>query len=191
MCQEWEVLHCMFAFMCGCMCLPDEEREQVERLRWPSRGYLQELSEYQQRRRKLRKSRCIVMWRPSERQRPAKNRARRQGAKKANGGKQRRLLFCWMMGLTLRDKVEEETAAPDCAVRQRGTRRWHVSLPLEKHCVTSSLAIPHDWSLKLNRNRKWLSGRSPAALWKKYISIHPWKRWDLRRNSDTNWWCWV
>uniref|UniRef100_A0A667WKC3 BTB domain-containing protein n=1 Tax=Myripristis murdjan TaxID=586833 RepID=A0A667WKC3_9TELE len=41
--------------------LSDEEREQVERLRWPSRGYLQELSEYQQRRRKLRKSRCIVM----------------------------------------------------------------------------------------------------------------------------------
>uniref|UniRef100_A0A3B5LJE5 BTB domain-containing protein n=2 Tax=Poeciliinae TaxID=586240 RepID=A0A3B5LJE5_9TELE len=38
-----------------------EEREQVERLRWPSRGYLQELSEYQQRRRKLRKSRCLVM----------------------------------------------------------------------------------------------------------------------------------
>lgn len=44
-----------------CLC-PDEEREQVERLRWPSRGYLQELSEYQQRRRKLRKSRCLVMW---------------------------------------------------------------------------------------------------------------------------------
>lgn len=39
----------------------EEEREQVERLRWPSTGYLQELSEYQQRRRKLRKSRCIVM----------------------------------------------------------------------------------------------------------------------------------
>lgn len=39
----------------------DEEREQVERLRWPSRGYLQELNEYQQRRRKLRKSRCTVM----------------------------------------------------------------------------------------------------------------------------------
>ncbi|KAG7267790.1 hypothetical protein CRUP_015035 [Coryphaenoides rupestris] len=38
-----------------------EEREHVERLRWPSRGYLQELSEYQQRRRKLRKSRCSVM----------------------------------------------------------------------------------------------------------------------------------
>lgn len=44
-----------------CVCVPEEEREQVERLRWPSRGYLQELSEYQQRRRKLRKSRCIVM----------------------------------------------------------------------------------------------------------------------------------
>lgn len=43
-------------------CVAEEEREQVERLRWPSRGYLQELSEYQQRRRKLRKSRCIVMW---------------------------------------------------------------------------------------------------------------------------------
>uniref|UniRef100_A0A8D0CUN9 Rho related BTB domain containing 3 n=1 Tax=Sander lucioperca TaxID=283035 RepID=A0A8D0CUN9_SANLU len=41
--------------------LSEEEREQVERLRWPSRGYLQELSEYQHRRRKLRKSRCIVM----------------------------------------------------------------------------------------------------------------------------------
>ncbi|KAK6321006.1 hypothetical protein J4Q44_G00079820 [Coregonus suidteri] len=41
--------------------LSDEEREQVERLRWPSRGYLQELSEYQQRRRKLKKSRCLVM----------------------------------------------------------------------------------------------------------------------------------
>lgn len=41
--------------------LTDEEREQVERLRWPSRGYLQELNEYQQRRRKLRKSRCTVM----------------------------------------------------------------------------------------------------------------------------------
>ncbi|CAG5983353.1 unnamed protein product [Menidia menidia] len=41
--------------------LSEEEREQVERLRWPSRGYLQELSEYQQRRRKLRKSRCIIM----------------------------------------------------------------------------------------------------------------------------------
>lgn len=41
--------------------LTEEEREQVERLRWPSRGYLQELSEYQQRRRKLRKSRCTVM----------------------------------------------------------------------------------------------------------------------------------
>uniref|UniRef100_A0A3P8W4X0 Rho related BTB domain containing 3 n=1 Tax=Cynoglossus semilaevis TaxID=244447 RepID=A0A3P8W4X0_CYNSE len=41
--------------------LSDEECEQVERLRWPSRGYLQELSEYQQRRRKLRKSRCTVM----------------------------------------------------------------------------------------------------------------------------------
>ncbi|XP_028261296.1 rho-related BTB domain-containing protein 3 isoform X1 [Parambassis ranga] len=41
--------------------LSEEEREQVERLRWPSRGYLQELSEYQRRRRKLRKSRCIVM----------------------------------------------------------------------------------------------------------------------------------
>lgn len=40
----------------------EEEREQVERLRWPSRGYLQELSEYQQRRRKLRKSRCALMW---------------------------------------------------------------------------------------------------------------------------------
>ncbi|CAB1315425.1 unnamed protein product [Coregonus sp. 'balchen'] len=39
----------------------NEEREQVERLRWPSRGYLQELSEYQQRRRKLKKSRCLVM----------------------------------------------------------------------------------------------------------------------------------
>lgn len=43
------------------LCVPEEEREQVERLRWPSRGYLQELSEYQQRRRKLRKSRCLVM----------------------------------------------------------------------------------------------------------------------------------
>ena len=43
------------------MRVAEEEREQVERLRWPSRGYLQELSEYQQRRRKLRKSRCIVM----------------------------------------------------------------------------------------------------------------------------------
>ncbi|KAJ8338743.1 hypothetical protein SKAU_G00355290 [Synaphobranchus kaupii] len=41
--------------------LSDEEREQVERVRWPSRGYLQELSEYQQRRRQLRKSRCVVM----------------------------------------------------------------------------------------------------------------------------------
>lgn len=41
--------------------MTDEEREQVERLRWPSRGYLQELNEYQQRRRKLRKSRCTVM----------------------------------------------------------------------------------------------------------------------------------
>ncbi|TWW61726.1 Rho-related BTB domain-containing protein 3 [Takifugu flavidus] len=41
--------------------LSEEEREQVERLRWPSRGYLQELNEYQQRRRKLRKSRCTVM----------------------------------------------------------------------------------------------------------------------------------
>ncbi|KAJ8395567.1 hypothetical protein AAFF_G00030480 [Aldrovandia affinis] len=41
--------------------LSEEEREQVERLRWPSRGYLQELSEYQQRRRQLRKSRCVVM----------------------------------------------------------------------------------------------------------------------------------
>ncbi|MEQ2248326.1 hypothetical protein ILYODFUR_018076 [Ilyodon furcidens] len=41
--------------------LSEEEREQVERLRWPSRGYLQELSEYQQQRRKLRKSRCLVM----------------------------------------------------------------------------------------------------------------------------------
>lgn len=41
--------------------LAEEEREQVERLRWPSRGYLQELSEYQQRRRKLRKSRCTLM----------------------------------------------------------------------------------------------------------------------------------
>lgn len=39
----------------------DEEREHVERLRWPSRGYLQELSEYQQRRRQLRKSRCNLM----------------------------------------------------------------------------------------------------------------------------------
>ncbi|TRY95109.1 hypothetical protein DNTS_003837 [Danionella cerebrum] len=38
-----------------------EEREQVERLRWPSRGYLQELSEYQQRRRQARKSRCNIM----------------------------------------------------------------------------------------------------------------------------------
>lgn len=48
-----------------CVCVSsDDEREQVERLRWPSRGYLQELSEYQQRRRKLRKSRCTVMWRP-------------------------------------------------------------------------------------------------------------------------------
>lgn len=42
--------------------LADEEREQVERLRWPSRGYLQELSEYQQRRRQIRKSRCSIMW---------------------------------------------------------------------------------------------------------------------------------
>uniref|UniRef100_A0AAR2LX74 BTB domain-containing protein n=1 Tax=Pygocentrus nattereri TaxID=42514 RepID=A0AAR2LX74_PYGNA len=41
--------------------LSEEEREQVERLRWPSRGYLQELSEYQQRRRQLRKSRCSIM----------------------------------------------------------------------------------------------------------------------------------
>ncbi|KAJ8260794.1 hypothetical protein COCON_G00165170 [Conger conger] len=41
--------------------LSDEEREQVERVRWPSRGYLQELSEYQQRRRQLRKSRCLVI----------------------------------------------------------------------------------------------------------------------------------
>ncbi|XP_028829053.1 rho-related BTB domain-containing protein 3 [Denticeps clupeoides] len=41
--------------------LSDEERDQVERLRWPSRGYLQELSEYQQRRRQLRKSRCSIM----------------------------------------------------------------------------------------------------------------------------------
>ncbi|KAG5272864.1 hypothetical protein AALO_G00170130 [Alosa alosa] len=41
--------------------LTDEEREHVERLRWPSRGYLQELSEYQQRRRQLRKSRCNLM----------------------------------------------------------------------------------------------------------------------------------
>ncbi|TSK72110.1 Rho-related BTB domain-containing protein 3 [Bagarius yarrelli] len=41
--------------------LSEEEREQVEHLRWPSRGYLQELSEYQQRRRQLRKSRCSIM----------------------------------------------------------------------------------------------------------------------------------
>uniref|UniRef100_A0A3B4AJV2 BTB domain-containing protein n=1 Tax=Periophthalmus magnuspinnatus TaxID=409849 RepID=A0A3B4AJV2_9GOBI len=41
--------------------LSEEERDTVERLRWPSRGYLQELSEYQQKRRKLRKSRCAVM----------------------------------------------------------------------------------------------------------------------------------
>ena len=33
----------------------------MERLRWPSRGYLQELNEYQQRRRQLRKSRCNLM----------------------------------------------------------------------------------------------------------------------------------
>lgn len=50
-----------FSFFFLDLCVPEEEREQVERLRWPSRGYLQELSEYQQRRRKLRKSRCIVM----------------------------------------------------------------------------------------------------------------------------------
>ncbi|KAL2099590.1 hypothetical protein ACEWY4_003984 [Coilia grayii] len=43
--------------------LTDEEREHVERLRWPSRGYLQELSEYQQRRRQLRKSRCNLIFR--------------------------------------------------------------------------------------------------------------------------------
>ena len=52
--------------MCGAVkacliVLAEEEREQVERLRWPSRGYLQELSEYQQRRRKLRRSRCSLM----------------------------------------------------------------------------------------------------------------------------------
>uniref|UniRef100_A0A671QNI1 Rho-related BTB domain-containing protein 3-like n=1 Tax=Sinocyclocheilus anshuiensis TaxID=1608454 RepID=A0A671QNI1_9TELE len=41
--------------------LSDDEREQVERLRWPSRGYLQELSEYQRRRRQIRKSRCSIM----------------------------------------------------------------------------------------------------------------------------------
>lgn len=41
--------------------LSEDERETVERLRWPSRGYLQELSEYQQKRRKLRRSRCCVM----------------------------------------------------------------------------------------------------------------------------------
>uniref|UniRef100_A0A4W4G5F6 BTB domain-containing protein n=1 Tax=Electrophorus electricus TaxID=8005 RepID=A0A4W4G5F6_ELEEL len=41
--------------------LSEEEREQVEHLRWPSRGYLQELSEYQRRRRQVRKSRCSIM----------------------------------------------------------------------------------------------------------------------------------
>lgn len=52
----------VFAIDYSFVCVSEDEREQVERLRWPSRGYLQELSEYQQRRRKIRKSRCVVMW---------------------------------------------------------------------------------------------------------------------------------
>lgn len=54
-----------FSSRSQCCCWTEEEREQVERLRWPSRGYLQELSEYQQRRRQLRKSRCSIMWPPA------------------------------------------------------------------------------------------------------------------------------
>lgn len=52
----------MTSVLSRCRSSTDEEREQVERLRWPSRGYLQELSEYQHRRRQIRKSRCNIMW---------------------------------------------------------------------------------------------------------------------------------
>jgi hypothetical protein len=55
------IMHVLACVGCVRVCVPEEERDHVERLRWPSRGYLQELSEYQQRRRKLRKSRCTVM----------------------------------------------------------------------------------------------------------------------------------
>lgn len=62
--RGWGVV-AVFSSWSQCCCWTEEEREQVERLRWPSRGYLQELSEYQQRRRQLRKSRCSIMWPPA------------------------------------------------------------------------------------------------------------------------------
>lgn len=92
------------------VCISEEEREQVERLRWPSRGYLQELSEYQQRRRKLRKSRCIVMWPQPGCQNPVENRGRGEQrrekimTKSETGHRQRNRqnrffsLSCWMKG---------------------------------------------------------------------------------------------
>lgn len=165
-----------------CLCVPEDEREQVERLRWPSRGYLQELSEYQQRRRKLRKSRCIVMWPPPGRQNPVENKVggEQGGIERENNERVRRVI---------NEETEEKvfTVCPagwrsdserhccsenitrllnrqDSVIKQWHTPPRHASLPPEQWlCVLCIMTIPswamqNDTSLKPNMNIKWLAG---------------------------------
>lgn len=184
------------------MCVPEEEREQVERLRWPSRGYLQELSEYQQRRRKLRKSRCIVMWPPPGRQRPVQNRGRGERRRRQlkdkmmtksetahqHAGKQRKhfFLYCWMRGWLWGDTTAEEDSV---RLNQQDSVVCDTPLlPWRNMCVLCIMTVHHEQHKKTDplnpiwiKMTVWPPARSSA---KDYISISWCKMVDF---EDEHW----
>lgn len=163
------------------ICVPDEEREQVERLRWPSRGYLQELNEYQQRRRKLRKSRCIVMWLPTCQGRSSvwnggeQRRERREKMKNnqssLNGHWRRFLRCCWFFSPFLHSlpcwllEVENDLRLlnqQDCIMVIQSTDTPLFSLE-EWLCVFCIMTTP-SWE-----NMKWLHPLTPIWIEKDYL----------------------
>lgn len=169
------------------MCVPDEEREQVERLRWPSRGYLQELSEYQQRRRKLRKSRCIVMWpqlaasglRTTGRRGKENISTKSETVHRQEKAKKRFFCLCgWMTDWPRRtvwnswtngaaSRVDWDIHHCDTPLFPWRTMCvWESVCPLHKDHHTQSWAIQNDWSFKPRMNLKGLLGHWPEALWK-------------------------
>ncbi len=193
--------------VCVCVCVAEEEREQVERLRWPSRGYLQELSEYQQRRRKLRKSRCIVMW-PTWMPKICENKGGRaergdQGRNDdrewdriINPERNRRRKCFFLSGwfwMTLLGKVTRLPNQWDNAAQQWHTPLWHTPLspggmtahPL--HNVVSIIGNTKWVIFKLDINLKWLAGYRPEAEWR-IVLLSSDEKWRISKmNSDTQW----
>ena len=197
--------------MCACVCVPEEEREQVERLRWPSRGYLQELSEYQQRRRKLRKSRCIVMWPLLDAKKHLRRTKRVGGGEGSRGGRpgrndkewepdRRNSLFSvcpagWRAdceGHCCRgNRSERLLNQSDSVVEQWLTPPWHASLlPEERLCVLCLMTFPtwaiqNDWSLLPNMNKKITGQRLCEKMG--FLSAHA-KWWISKMNCATKKW---